>query len=84
MFGLYTNKHGQLTGKQQQKNVSDVMLLYREEKDQGLENGSFEKMINGKDKMIWGSVLKISNGRKERPLQHLYPLELSRTQTKSH
>lgn len=63
-----------------------IMLLQGEEKNRRLwKMGVVVKLIRaGKDGVVRGAVLKIGSGRKERPLQHLYPLELSSGSTKSH
>jgi hypothetical protein len=62
-----------------------IMLLQGEEKNRRLwKMGVVVKLISGKDGVVRGAVLKIGSGRKERPLQHLYPLELSCGSTKSH
>ena len=62
-----------------------IMLLQGEEKNRRLwKMGVVVKLISGKDGVVRGAVLKIGSGRKERPLQHLYPLELSSGSTKSH
>jgi hypothetical protein len=76
-------RHGQLTGKELGINVGDVMLLQGEKKNRGLwKMGVVEKLIAGKDGVVRGAILKTGNGRKERPLQHLYPLELTSAPTK--
>jgi hypothetical protein len=77
-------RHGQLTGKKSEINVGDVMLLQGEEKNRGLwKMGVVEKLIAGKDGVVLGAILKTGHGRKERSLQHLYPLELPSATTKS-
>ncbi|CAB4002990.1 Pro-Pol poly [Paramuricea clavata] len=78
------DRHGQLTGKKSEINVGDVMLLQGEEESRGLwKMGVVEKLIAGKDGVVRGAILKTGNGRKERPLQHLYLLELASATTKS-
>jgi hypothetical protein len=73
-----------LTGKKSEINVGDVMLLQGEEKNRGLwKMGVVEKLIAGKDGVVLGAILKTGHGRKERSLQHLYPLELPSATTKS-
>jgi hypothetical protein len=73
-----------LTGKESEINVGDVMLLQGEEKNRGLwKMGVVEKLIAGKDGVVRGAILKTGSGRKEIPLQHLYPLELASATTKS-
>ena len=57
------------------------MLLQgdHEEKNRGLwKIGVVKILISGKDEVVRGAILKTGNGRKERPLQRLYPLELSK------
>ncbi|CAB3999047.1 Hypothetical predicted protein [Paramuricea clavata] len=77
-------RHGRLTGKKSEINVGDVMLLQGEEKNRGLwKMGVVEKLIAGKDGVVRGAILKTGNGRKERQLQHLYPLELA-SATRNH
>jgi hypothetical protein len=59
-------RHGQLTGKESEINVGDVMLLQGEEKNRGLcKMGVVEKLIAGKDGVVRGAILKTGNGRKE-------------------
>ena len=82
MFGRYAND---MVCPPARLNVGDVVLLQGEEKNRGLwKMGVVEKLISRKDGVIRGAILKTGNGRKERPLQHLYPLELSSARTKSH
>ena len=60
------------------------MLIQGEEKNRGLwKTGVVEKLIRGKDGVVRGAVLKTGNERREKPLQHLYPLELSSVSDKS-
>lgn len=77
-------RHNQSACKEPVINVGDVMLIQGEEKNRGLWNtGVVENLISEKDGLVRGAVLKTGNGRKERPLQHLYPLELSSVSVKS-
>ncbi len=74
-------RHGRSTNKEPQINIGNVMLIQGEAKNRGLwKMGLVEKLIKGKDGVIRGAILKTGNGRRERPLQHLYPLELSSVQ----
>ena len=52
-------------------NIGDVLIV----KDEKL--GAVTKVIKGKDGIVRGATLRTSNGTIERPVQHLYPLELT-------
>ena len=57
--------------------VGEVMLFRGDEKDHGLwKLGVVRSVITGKDGAVRGVKLKTGKGIIERPVQHLYPMEL--------
>ena len=70
-------KHRLLAGKAANVTVGEVMLIRKDEKDRGLwEMGVVRSVITGKDGVVWGVKLKTGKGIIQRPVQHLYPMEL--------
>ena len=54
------------------------MIIRSDEKNRAQWNlGVFDDLITGRDGVVRGAKLRFSKSRLERPLQHLYPLELS-------
>lgn len=58
--------------------VSDVMLIKSDQKDRGKwKMGVIEKLFPGQDGVVRAVELKVGTSRLQRPIQHLYPFELS-------
>ena len=56
----------------------DVVLIKDEERNRGhWKIGIVEKFIQGRDKVVRGAKLRAGKSTLERPVQHLFPLELS-------
>ena len=56
----------------------DVVIIKGEEKNRGLWNlGIVEELITGWDEVVRGAKLRAGRSYLERPVQHLYPMELS-------
>ena len=61
-----------------QPNVGDVVIIKTENKNRGSwPLAIVNKTYPGKDGIIRAVQLKTANGMLERPVQHLYPLELN-------
>ena len=61
-------------------NPGDVIMIKGEEKNRGLWRIGIvvvEKLIQGRDKVVRGVRLRAGKSYLERPVQHLFPLELS-------
>ena len=63
-------------GKAAKISTGDIMLIKGEEKDRTLENGCCRNLIRGRDGVTRGAKLRTGKGIVERPIQHLYPMEL--------
>jgi hypothetical protein len=58
----------------------DAVMIKGEEKNRGVWRiGIVEKLIQGRDKVVRGVRLRAGKSYLERPVQHLFPLELSST-----
>jgi hypothetical protein len=56
----------------------DVVMIKGEEKNRGVWRiGIVEKLIQGRDNVVRGVRLRAGKSYMERPVQHLFPLELS-------
>ena len=56
----------------------DVMIIKSDEKNRGKwQLGIVEKLIRGRDELVRAVKLRAGKSHLERPIQHLYPLELS-------
>ena len=56
----------------------DVVIIKGEEKNRGLwKLGIVEELITGRDGVVRGAKLRAGRSYLERPVQHLYPMELS-------
>ena len=56
----------------------DVVLIKGEQRNRGTwKMGIVEKLIEGRDKIVRGVRLRAGKSYLERPLQHLFPLEIS-------
>ena len=61
----------------------DVVIIKGEEKNRGLwKLGIVEELITGRDRVVRGAKLRVGRSYLERPVQHLYPMELSCDRTK--
>ena len=70
-------KHRINVGKSTEISVGNIMLIKGEEKNRGLwKMGVVEKLIQGRDGVTRGAKLRTGKGTIERPIQHLYPMEL--------
>ena len=57
---------------------ADVVIIKGEEKNRGLwKLGIVEELITGRDRVVRGAKLRAGRSYLERPVQHLYPMELS-------
>ena len=72
-------RHASNTGnKYDAPKVGGVVIIKGEEKNRGKWNLRIvEKQIIGRDGVVRGAVLRAGKSHLERPIQHLYPLELS-------
>ena len=58
--------------------TGDVVIIKGEEKNRGLwKLGIVEELITGRDGVVRGAKLRAGRSYLERPVQHLYPMELS-------
>lgn len=58
--------------------VGEVVIIKSDEKNRGRwPLGVVQELFLGRDGVVRGVKLKTANGHLERPVQHLYPLELS-------
>ena len=56
----------------------DVVIIKGEEKNRGLwKPGIVDELITGRDGVVRGAKLRAGRSYQERPVQHLYPVELS-------
>ena len=56
----------------------DVVIIKGEEKNRGLwKLGIVQELITGRDGVVRGAKLRAGRSYLERPVQHLYPMELS-------
>ena len=61
----------------------DVVIIRGEGKNRGLwKLGIVEELITGRDRVVRGAKLRVGRSYLERPVQHLYPMELSCDRTK--
>ena len=64
-------------GKAAEISTGDIMLIKGEEKDRGLwKMGVVEKLIRGRDGVTRGAKLRTGKRITERPIEHLYQMEL--------
>ena len=65
-------------GKLKSLKIRDVIIIHSEEKNRGQwPLGIVEQLYGGRDGVIRAVKLRTSKSILERPIQHLYPLELS-------
>ena len=61
----------------------DVVIIRVEGENRGLwKLGIVEELITGRDRVVRGAKLRVGRSYLERPVQHLYPMELSCDRTK--
>ena len=64
--------------------VGDVVIVKSDDKNRGnWPLAIVQRIFPGKDGVVRAVELKTSKGTLERPVQHLYPMELAKESTKS-
>ena len=72
-------RHRQGIGKQtSHPKIGKVVIVRDEDRNRNKwKLGIVSELIEGKDNIIGGAQVRTANGKLERAIQHLYPLELS-------
>ena len=72
-------RHRQEIGKQaSHRKIGEVVIAWDEDRNRNKwKLGIVSELIEGKDNIIRGAQVRTANGKLERAIQHLYPLELS-------